>query len=327
MSKKYKQLVVYKRFNNFQMRFEQKSFVRLDNKFVRIKMLYSNINYKDFMVCSGMPGLTRKYPHTPGIDGAGVVVESKTKKFKVNDHVFIVCQKVGVLNTGTFSEYIDLNEKFLFKKSKNISLKETMLIGTSGLTAFIAIEKLSLKNNSKNHLPIIVTGASGNVGIMSLFFLKLLKRDVIALTSKKQIFKLKSIKLKKILFRSKLKTASFLQKKEYGGIIDNIGGEYIQNLINLLQKKSTAVLIGIAAGYKTNLNLSSVILENLKIVGINAEELSIKEKKIAWSKIEKIIKKNKIPREIYRTVKFDKIVQEIKKYNTNKNFGKCLIKF
>ena len=150
---------------------------------VMIIVHYSSLNYKDILLCSGNLGLVRKYPHVPGIDAAGVVIKSNSKKFKVGEKVLVVARAMGISTFGGLSEYVKIPSQWVEKIPKELSLKKSMIFGTAGFTAQMAIFKLLNKGLKKNSLPILVSGSSGGVGSMAVFMLSKLGYKVSALTS------------------------------------------------------------------------------------------------------------------------------------------------
>lgn len=158
---------------------------------VIIKNQYSNINYKDYLISSGKFKAIRKFPFILGIDSVGVVVCSKSKKFKIGDKVLILAQPVGSNINGCFANYIKINEKYLEKI--NLNSKMAMIFGTAGFTAIKVVEKIiknyPLKSKKKK---ILVTGANGGVGIISLLYLNKLGYNTVAELSKNNFYQKKN---------------------------------------------------------------------------------------------------------------------------------------
>jgi len=158
----------------------------IKKNFVVIKVEYSNLNYKDFLISRGHSGLIKKFPHTAGIDACGTICYSNSKKFKINDKVFVIAQPLGVETNGSFSEYITIPDFWVEKLPKSLTSKEIMMIGTSGFTAVKALSKslkIILKYKNK---PVLVTGALSNVGMFIIFLLTNIGINVEAVTSKKK---------------------------------------------------------------------------------------------------------------------------------------------
>ena len=136
-----------------------------------IKVHYSSLNYKDALSASGNKGVTRKYPHTPGIDAVGSVVSSRTDKFKIHDKVIVTSYDLGMNTSGGFGQYIRVPEDWAVKLPENLSMKEAMVIGTAGLTAGMSVLRLTEMVKPTDG-EIIVSGATGGVGALSISILK-----------------------------------------------------------------------------------------------------------------------------------------------------------
>ena len=149
---KYKKLVVLETKKNFfKSKIDKKNILDLSNVYknhVVIKVKYSNLNFKDHLIAKGHKGLVRTFPHTPGIDAAGEVYFSNSRKFKNKENVYVIAKPLGVETNGGFSEFIVIKDKWINKVPKNLSLKKIMMIGTSGFTALKAFKKIR-KNNKK----------------------------------------------------------------------------------------------------------------------------------------------------------------------------------
>ena len=151
-----------------------------------IKVDFSSLNYKDAMSASGMPGVTRNYPHTPGIDAAGKIAESRVSDFKEGDEVIVTGYDLGMNTSGGFGEYIRVPSSWAVHLPKGLTAKESMSLGTAGLTAGLSIHALDsfreytgLKNTKS-----VVSGATGGVGSISVMLLSKLGSEVTAVTGK-----------------------------------------------------------------------------------------------------------------------------------------------
>ena len=133
---------------------------------VLIRVQYSSLNYKDALSASGNRGVTRSYPHTPGIDAAGVVAESRVPEFAVGDEVIVTGYDLGMNTAGGFGQYIRVPAAWVIKRPVGLSLREAMLLGTAGLTAALCVDKLEQAGLTPDAGPVLVTGATG--GVLSL---------------------------------------------------------------------------------------------------------------------------------------------------------------
>ena len=297
-------------------------------KFVVIKVEYANLNFKDFLISQGHSGLVKKFPHIPGIDACGTIYFSNSKKFHKNDKVFVIAHPLGVEANGSFSEYIIIPEHWVEKLPKSLTSKEIMMIGTSGFTAIKALKK-SLKIIMKNkNKPVLVTGATGNVGMFLIFLLSNIGVNVEAITSSaKNIKILKKMGVKKIYILKKfIKTPNFeLLNEKYSTIFDNLGGEIIPVCLKSLIKKGILISIGNVLGNTSNINILPLILREVSIISVNAECTSAIERKNIIKSFKSIkLKKQLLSRT--KTITLKEASKKFKQKNHNKKTLRYVIK-
>ena len=138
---------------------------------VLIKVAYSSLNYKDALSAKGMPGVTRGYPHTPGIDAAGKVVSSTNPTFKEGDSVICIGFDLGMNTPGGFGEYVRVPADWVTPLPAGLTLKESMILGTAGFTAALSLEKLERMGALPKDGPVFVTGSTGGVGSVAVALL------------------------------------------------------------------------------------------------------------------------------------------------------------
>ncbi len=297
----------------------------IKKKFVVIKVEYANLNYKDFLMSQGHSGLIKKFPHTPGIDASGTIYYSNSKKFKKNDKVFVIAHPLGVDKNGSFSEYITIPDHWVEKLPKSVTSKEIMMIGTSGFTAIKALNK-SLKTILKyKNKPVLITGATGNVGMFMIFLLTNIGINIEAITSKTENnIILKKMGVTKIYtLKSFLKTPNFaLLNEKYSAVFDNLGGDVISICLKYLIKKGILVSIGNILGNISNINILPLILREVSILSVNAESSSTKERKSFLNTFKsirlkkKLLKRTKVInlKEISRIMKFKRYDKKTLRY-------------
>ena len=253
----------------------------IKKNFVVIKVEYSNLNYKDFLMSQGHSGLVKRFPHTAGIDASGTICYSNSKKFKIKDRVFVIAKPLGVETNGSFSEYITIPDKWVEKLPQKFTSKEIMMIGTSGFTAIKALNKNLGKILKHKKIPVLVTGALSNVGMFLIFLLTNIGVSVEVVTSKKNNIKiLKKMGVSEVhILRNFIKTHNFsLMKEKYSVIFENLGGNMMSVCLKYLIKKGILVSIGNILGNISNINILPLILREVKIFSVNAESSSKKER-------------------------------------------------
>ncbi len=290
-----------------------------------IKVSYSSLNFKDVLLCTGNPGLIRKFPHIPGIDAAGKVFISKNKKFKVGEKVMVVARPIGVKTMGGFSEYLKVPFKWVEKIPNNLSEKQSMIFGTAGFTAAKTI--LNFKNLSRKKKPILISGASGGVGIFSIILLLNLGFNLTAITSRKKSKFLKKIGVSNLIFYDEFikKSNLPLLKIKYSNMIDNTGGATITEGIKQLEKKGKIYLIGNSVNQSSEINILPFILRENKLIGVNAENTNYKIRKKIWKMLVSISNDKKI-KLTYKQCKLIQIKEIINKFKSNSKLGRYIVK-
>ena len=146
---------------------------------VFIQVHYSSLNYKDALSATGNKGVTRTYPHTPGIDAAGVVVSSEDATIKAGDQVIVTGYDLGMNTSGGFGEYIRVPSSWVVPLPEGMSLKESMMYGTAGFTAALSVYKLIGAGVKPSMGDVLVTGATGGVGSVAVSKLSKLGFNVV----------------------------------------------------------------------------------------------------------------------------------------------------
>jgi len=262
---------------------------------VLVKVEYSGLNYKDALILKNGARLVKEFPHIPGIDFSGTVMESSDDNFKTGDEVILTGWRVGEIYYGGYSQYAKVNSNFLVKKPKNLTLKQSMILGTAGLTALqcsfttkTTREVLLLGEKVEN---VIVSGASGGVGSMSVMILNNLGCNVTAITGKDTNSEyLKSIGAKNVVNTKEFnKDSRPLDKGLWDGAVDTVGGKVLENILAQTKDAGIVSACGNAADIKLNTTVMPFIIRGVKLWGINSVTASIKRRKFLWGEASKLI--------------------------------------
>ena len=295
MSENFKALVLSQDGENFnrEVKSIDKSFLKHGD--VTVKVHYSGLNYKDALILKNGARLVKEFPHIPGIDFSGVVEESNHKDFKEGDEVILTGWRVGEMYFGGYSQFAKVNGDFLVKKPKDLSLKQSMIMGTAGFTALqcsftakTTREELLLCEKVEE---VIVSGASGGVGSMAVMILNKLGANVTAVTGKESNKDyLKSIGAKNIINTSDLTNdARPLDKGLWDGAVDTVGGKVLENILAQTKDSGIVAACGNAAGIKLNTTVMPFIIRGVKLWGINSVTASIKRRQFLWNEASKLI--------------------------------------
>ena len=256
---------------------------------VLIKVLYSSLNYKDALSAHGHRGVTRKFPHTPGIDAAGIVVESLSADFKVGDEVIVTGYDLGMNTPGGFGEYIRVPPAWVIKKPPNHDLRYFMVLGTAGLTAGLSVDRLATVIKPEDG-EVLVTGATGGVGSIAIALLAKLGYQVVALTSKvDHSDMLVKLGAHRIIDRSHVEDMDdhkALYKEAWAGVVDTVGGALFSKAVKALIHSGAATTCGMVAGTEFSTSIFPFILRGISVFGIDSVEISRDRKAKIWEKFD-----------------------------------------
>ena len=255
---------------------------------VLIRVQYSSLNYKDALSASGNRGVTKAYPHTPGIDAAGVVAESSASEFTAGDEVIVTGYDLGMNTSGGFGQYIRVPAAWVIKRPKGLSLREAMLLGTAGLTAALCVDKLEQAGLTPAAGPVLVTGATGGVGSVAVALLARLGYNVAASTGKAgQGEFLRQLGAQQIVPREELQEGSdkAMLKERWAGAVDTVGGEILFNVVKSLRYGASVACCGLTAGMGFKGNVAPFILRGVNLLGVDSVELPLVVKASMWDKL------------------------------------------
>ena len=255
---------------------------------VLIRVSYSSLNYKDALSASGNRGVTRNFPHTPGIDAAGVVTESSVSEFCAGDEVIVTGYDLGMNTAGGFGQYIRVPAAWVIKRPAGLSLREAMALGTAGLTAALCVDKLEQAGLEATDAPVLVTGATGGVGSIAVALLASLGYHVAAVTGKPdQADFLTRLGANQILERSALQAGieKPLLREQWAGAVDTVGGDILFNVVKSLQRGASVACCGLTAGTNFQASVLPFILRGVNLLGVDSVEIPLVVKASMWDRL------------------------------------------
>lgn len=252
---------------------------------VLIKVHYSTLNYKDALSSIGNKGVTRNYPHTPGIDASGVVVESTDANFSVGQEVLVTSYDLGMNTSGALAEYIRVPAKWVIALPAGLSLAEAMILGTAGFTAGLCIDALLKYGVSPEKGKVIVTGSTGGVGILSVAILAKLGFEVVAVTGKPEAAELlQRLGATEIISRESLNDTSGrpMLKSIYAGAVDTVGGNILATILKSLHYGGAVAACGLVASPDLPTSVFPFILRGNALLGIDSAECPMSKRLEIW---------------------------------------------
>ena len=283
---KFKALVSSESNKKYESKVQSRTIQDLPEGDVLIKVYFSSLNYKDALSAIGNKGVSRNYPHTPGIDAAGIIETSESKNFKVGEEVIVTGYDLGMNTSGGFSEYIRVPSEWVVKKPEGISLSESMALGTAGLTAGLCVRKLINHKLTPDSGKLFVTGATGGVGIVAMMLLSKLGFEVVAITGKLDSEDmLKEYGASEVITREDLDQPliSPLQKSIYAGGIDAVGGNVLSNLLCTTSQRAAIACCGMVNGADLNTSVFPFILRGISLYGVDSAETELGIKEEVWN--------------------------------------------
>jgi acrylyl-CoA reductase (NADPH) len=274
----------------FERSIVQRQMEDLPNGDVLIRVHYSALNYKDGLSATGHKGITRNFPHTPGIEAAGIVEDSTSDLFRQGDEVFLTGYDLGMNTSGAFAEYIRVPADWVMRKPADLSCRDCMTIGTAGFTAAYALHKMEAMGQAPEDGPIVVTGATGGVGSLSVAILAKAGYEVIAVTGKKD-----STEYLKSLGASRVEPREFLndtlgkplQRAAWAGAIDTVSGTMLTTLLKRCKRDGNVVATGLLSSIHFSTTIYPFILNGVNLLGIGAGQTPMSLRIKLWNKLMK----------------------------------------
>lgn len=261
---------------------------------VVIKVLYSSVNYKDALSASGNRGVTRNFPHTPGIDAAGTVEEDASGRFSPGAEVLVTGYDLGMNTSGGLAEYVRVPADWVVKLPAGLTLKESMIYGTAGFTAGLSVMKLTGAGVKPEGGEVLVTGASGGVGSIAMRILAKLGYSVVAaagLMDEAEFAqyeeKLKGLGASRVIPAAEVDDTSgkLMLKPVWPGVVDTVGGNILATVVKSAAYSGVVTTCGNAAGHELDLNVYPFILRGVSLLGVDSVECPMEPRLKVWEKL------------------------------------------
>ena len=255
---------------------------------VLVKVAYSSVNYKDGLASIPDGKVVRNYPHVPGIDLSGTVVESSDARFKAGDEIIATSYEIGVSHFGGFSEYARLKADWIVPLPQGLTLKEAMALGTAGFTAALAVHQLQKNGLAPTHGPVLITGASGGVGSIAIGILKQLGYTIAASTGKAEEHDyLKSLGVSDILSREETSAESTrpMEKERWAASIDAVGGSTLAYLLRSTKYGGSVAACGNTGGANVTTTVFPFILRGVNLLGIDSVNCPMELRRELWQQL------------------------------------------
>lgn len=306
---------------------EQTSLDELSSGEVVIKTAYSSVNYKDALAGSGKGRILRDPTLIGGIDVAGHVVQSSDKAFREGDPV--LCTGCGLSETrdGGYGEFARLPARWTVPLPKGMSLRESMVIGTAGFTAALALYRMLQNEQKPEHGPIVVTGATGGVGMLAIDILTQAGFEAHAITGKSDRFDfLINLGAKQCIARTDLHWGQRpLETARWAGAIDNVGGDMLAGLTRVIAPFGNIAICGNAASIELATTVMPMILRGVSLLGISSANTSAEIRSEVWKRLASDWKPAHLVSIQTRNVGLDELPDVFEAMTAGKSFGRTLV--
>ena len=329
MPDQFKALIVNQEGENFtrEVKTIDKSFLKHGD--VTIQVDYSDLNFKDGMILKNGGRLVKEFPHIPGIDFAGKVLESENSKFKKGDEVILTGFRVGEIFYGGYSQVAKVNADFLVKKPDSLTTKQAMILGTAGFTSLMSAFAIQARESillGEKVNDVLVTGATGGVGSVAIMALTKLGYNVTAVTGKdSKTDYLKSLGAKNIVNRAEFdKDPRLLDKGLWDGVVDTVGGKILANAIVQTKPNGIVAVCGNANNNELNTSVVPFMLRGIKLWGMDSANCSIKRREFIWGEASKLIDFELLEKSIL-TVRLEELLETYPKILKGEISGRVLV--
>ena len=312
---------------NIRAGFENISLDDLTEGEVVIRSAYSDVNYKDALAATGKGKILRKYPLVGGVDVSGIVEESSSNRFQAGDRAVVCGCELSETRDGGYAEYVRVPADCAVKLPDDLSLFDAMAIGTAGFTAALAVDRMEQNDQTPEHGPILITGATGGVGSVAIDILSGCGYDVVALTGKAESEDyLKALGASSVLLRQDVDLGKRpMERAEWGGAIDNLGGEVLTWLTRTTKPFGNIASIGLAASWELNTTVMPFILRGVSLLGINSVLCSPSVRVAVWERLGSDLRPRHLDKIVTRTVAFDDLPGVFDDFMEGKNMGRTVV--
>lgn len=272
----------------FTRRIEERSLADLPAGEVLIRVKYSSLNYKDALSAIGNRGVTKVYPHTPGIDAAGLVAESESPDFAAGDTVLVTGYDLGMNTAGGFGQYIRVPARWVVKMPAGLTVKESMIYGTAGFTAALSVSELIKGGVTPEQGEVLVSGASGGVGSMAVALLARSGFEVVAASGKADVKDyLAGLGASSVIQRDEALDDSGrpLLKARWAAAVDTVGGAYLAAILKSTRQRAVVTCCGNVGGAALETTVYPFILRGVRLIGIDSASCPYGQRLEVWRKL------------------------------------------
>jgi len=293
---------------------------------VLVRVNFSSLNFKDALSATGNPGVTRNFPHTPGIDAVGVVESSEDEAFKVGDQVIVTSYDLGMNTAGGLGQYIRVPAAWVVPLPVGLTMQQSMSYGTAGLTASMMVNALIEQGVEVDDGEVLVTGATGGVGSVAVAILARLGYRVCAVTGKpEQASYLQDLGAESVISREELtENKRPMLKERWAGVIDVVGGEILASAIKATKYTGTVTCSGMVGDISFTTSIFPFILRGVKLIGIDSVECDMRTRLAVWQKMASVFKPHELD-QLTTEIKLEQVETQLMAMLAGKSHGRFIV--
>ena len=294
---------------------------------VLIEVAYSSVNYKDALAAKGHPGVARKFPHVPGIDAVGTVVESTSADCKIGDQVLVTSYELGVERWGGWSQYVRVPAQWVLPLPQGLSSADSMALGTAGLTAGLCIHALEHHDVGPDAGKVLVTGATGGVGSLAVMLLAKIGYTVVAVSGKPDRAEwLRKLGAFEVVGRDEVLDDSKrpLLRARWAGVIDTVGGTMLASLLRSVKNEGCIAACGNVGGADVSTSVYPFILRGVTLRGIDSAWCPLGRRREVWDLLAGAWRLESLD-SVSQTIGLSELSDKVEQLHAGSNVGRTIV--
>lgn len=295
---------------------------------ILIRVRFSSVNYKDALAGTGKGQILRHFPLTGGIDASGDVIKTRDKRFQEGDQVIVTGYELSATHDGGYAEYLQVPADWVVPLPDGLGPYEAMAIGTAGFTAALALHRMELNGQHPDMGPVLVTGATGGVGCFAVNIFDGEGYDVTAVSGKRELFGLlEHLGAKEVVERNSVRTGRHaLERAQWGGAVDNLGGEMLSGITRTVKPWGNIAAIGLASGHALNTTVMPFILRGVSLLGINSSGCPYETRQELWQRLAADLHPRHLEEIVSQTITLDQLPETFEQMLAGKTHGRIVVR-